>query len=74
MAKHLFKGKDRDMLKKGVQLLQAILARDLTAQKTKKTASISTRTLILDPTPPGTGANYLAATTLLTRFSSLLGM
>ena len=69
---HTFKGKDRDMLRKGIQLLNAILARDAKAQRAKKTSAISSRTLMLDPTPPGTGPNYAAAQLLLTRFINLM--
>jgi hypothetical protein len=69
-----FKGKDRDMLKRGVTLLSAIIARDATAQKTKKTAAISTRDLMLDANPPGSGPYYTAAQLLLTRFNNLRAM
>ena len=68
---HLFRGKDRRLLKKGIECLNAIIKRDQVAANPRKTSAISTRTLMLDygsvPDPL-----YAAAETLLTQFQNEL--
>ena len=74
MARRLFKGKDRRLIKKFQQVGNAIVARDTIALNVgKRTQAISTRTLMLDgPTPPN--PLYAALQTLLARMTALLAM
>lgn len=48
MAAHKFKGKDRRILEKSSQLMDAIDARDVRAGDPKPTSAISTRMKIID--------------------------
>lgn len=72
MAAYVYRGNDRNMLTKTVQVLNAIVARDKLVSKKTPSAKISNRFLMLDANPPGTGPLYLASQTLLTRFNALL--